>query len=178
MICFDTETTGIPVRGESDPAKQPRIVELAAIKVDPETLEEQARFSVLINPGIPIPPEVTAIHGIGDADVQQSRSFPHVLKTHILPFWRGEETIVGYNVEFDLEMMLWELRRIGWETRFPYCWDTIDAIQYRSGRRIKLNAWAKESLGEDWAPQTHRAMGDVEMLLACMRKSREKPNGN
>lgn len=173
MLLIDTETTGIPIRGESDPAKQPRIVEIAAIKVHPDTLEEQARFSVLINPGVPIPPEVVAIHGIDDAAVAEARSFPHVLKTHILPFWRGEETIVGYNVDFDLEMMLWELRRIGWEARFPFCWDVIDAIQYRSGRRIKLNAWSQEVLGAEWSPQTHRAMGDTERLLACMKASRQ-----
>lgn len=174
MILFDTETTGLPVKGEADPAKQPRIVELAAIKVD-EQLRELDRFAVLINPGIPIPADVIPIHGISDEVVKDARSFPHVLKTHILPFWRSEETIVAYNVEFDLEMMLWELRRIGWEYRFPYCWDVIDAIQWRNGKRIKLEAWSKEALGEAWTPQTHRAMGDTERLLACMRASREKP---
>jgi DNA polymerase III alpha subunit (gram-positive type) len=173
VIIIDTETTNLPVRGEADPAKQPHIVEIAGIKVDALTLEERGRFGVLVNPGVPIPPETTAIHGITDAMVSAARSFPHVLKTHILPFWLGEETVVGYNVEFDLEMIWWELVRIGWTQRFPFCWDIVDAMQTRDvngkPKRIRLNDWSREVLGDAWTPQTHRALGDCERLLECMR---------
>lgn len=185
MIFFDTETTGLPAnerdakpgdvlmttpygRRIDDFARQPQIIEIAGIKTN-DKLEEIARFSTLINPCTPIPEVVTKIHGITDADVARAPQFAFALKTHILPFWRGEETIIGYHVNFDLEMMWWELRRIGWEYRFPYCWDIVDAIQHRKQKRIKLNAWSAEVLGEDWTPQTHRAMGDCERLLACYR---------
>jgi DNA polymerase-3 subunit alpha (Gram-positive type) len=173
MIAFDVETTGLLVVGESDPLKQPYMTEIAAIKVN-DALEEIDRFSTLINPGIPIPPEVTAINGIDDAAVKDAPSFPVALMKFIRPFWLGEQTVVGYNVEFDLGILLWALRRHAHEHRFPYCWDVIDAIQWRNGRRIKLEAWSKEVLGDAWTPQTHRAMGDTERLLACMRKSRKE----
>lgn len=189
MIFFDTETTGLPADARDaktgdkmvdtpygqrieDMARQPRIIEIAGIKTN-DKLEEIARFTTLVNPGVQIPAEVTKIHGITDADVSRANSFPFVLKTHILPFWRGEETIIGYHVNFDLEMLWWELRRIGWEYRFPYCWDIVDAIQYRGtngkSKRIKLNTWSEEVLGATWTPQTHRALGDCERLLACYR---------
>lgn len=171
MIFFDTETTGLPVRNESNPDKQPRIVEIAAIKTD-DNLEEISRFTTLVNPGCLLPAEAAAWYDITDEMLSTAPSFAGVLKTHILPFWKGEETIIAYNVDFDLEMMYWELKRIGWLYRFPYCWDIIDAIQHRANRRIKLNVWSQEVMGADWAPQTHRALGDTERLLACYRSLR------
>lgn len=176
MIFFDTETTGLPVPNEPDLNKQPRIVEIAAVKVD-SSLREIARMSTLINPGVPIPAEVTKIHGIGDEDVKAAPSFPLALKEHILPFWLGETAVVAYNVEFDLTLLRFELARIGWEFRFPWCWEVIDAVQYRevNGRRkrLRLEDWSKECIRADaWTPQSHRAMGDVERLLECWRTLR------
>jgi DNA polymerase III epsilon subunit-like protein len=203
MIFFDTETTGRPVRNCDDPGRQPRIVEIAAIKTD-SNLVEIDRFETLINPGCPLPPEAAKWYDITDAMLAGVRTFPTVLIDQILPFWLGELTVVAYNVEFDLELMYWELRRIGWEFRFPYCsaqakrWqltavahaiakgkvvdypppqpsadhefcDVIDAIQYRGGKRIRLDDWSKEVYGDRYTKQTHRAMGDVERLLDCYR---------
>jgi DNA polymerase III epsilon subunit-like protein len=168
MIFFDTETTGLPFKNEPDHCKQPRIVELAAIKTD-EHLNEIARFSTLINPQCKLPPEAAKWYDITDDMLAGAPVFPFVLKELILPFWKGEETVVAYNVSFDLEMMWWELKRIGWECRFPYCWDIIDAIQYRGGRRIKLDTWSQEVYGADYKIQTHRAMDDTERLLHCYR---------
>jgi DNA polymerase III epsilon subunit-like protein len=170
MILFDCETTGLLVPGERNADKQPRIVELAAIKLTPK-LEELGRFTTLINPGIPIPAETTKIHGITDEDVKLAPSFPLALRDHIRPFWHGEETVIAYNVEFDLGMLHWELVRIGWEHRFPYCHDIVDAIQFRAGRRISLNKWSVECLGDSYTPQSHRALGDCERLLACLRST-------
>jgi DNA polymerase III subunit epsilon len=167
-IVFDTETTGLIVRNELNPERQPRMVEIAAVKLDPD-LNEIARFSTLINPGCPLPPDAKNWYDITDEMLATAPSFPVALKEHILPFWLGARTVVAYNVAFDLEILHWELVRIGWTYRFPYCHDIVDAIQYRGGKRIKLDAWSKEVLGENWTPQTHRAMGDVERLVACYR---------
>src|SRR5512132_3305439 len=60
LVVFDTETTGTNPRAD-------RIIEIACVKVHPDGRREtwQARF----NPGMPIPPGSTAIHGICDRDV-------------------------------------------------------------------------------------------------------------
>jgi len=168
MIFFDTETTGLPVRGCVDPALQPRIVEIAAIKVN-EALEEVGRFETLVNPGCALPEEAAKLYDITDAMLVGAPPFATVLHEHILPFWLGERTVVAYKVDFDLELMYWELRRLGWEHRFPYCYDIVDAIQHRAGKRISLDKWSAEVLGEAYTKQTHRAMGDVERLLECYR---------
>ncbi|HQB28812.1 MAG TPA: 3'-5' exonuclease, partial [Paludibacter sp.] len=53
LIFFDLETTGIDIVND-------RIVQIAYHKVYPNGKEESKSF--LINPGIPIPPQATAIH--------------------------------------------------------------------------------------------------------------------
>ncbi|MDE6371753.1 MAG: 3'-5' exonuclease, partial [Duncaniella sp.] len=57
IVFFDLETTGVDVTHD-------RIVEISIIKVMPngEEIEKTRR----VNPGIPIPPEATAVHHITD----------------------------------------------------------------------------------------------------------------
>jgi DNA polymerase-3 subunit epsilon len=71
-ICFfDLETTGVNISKD-------RIVEIAILKVHPDGKEE--RYRRLVNPTIPIPAEVTAVHGISDADVAEAPTFKQIAK--------------------------------------------------------------------------------------------------
>lgn len=71
-ICFfDLETTGVNITTD-------RIVEIAILKVHPNGKEESKRW--LVNPTIPIPKEVTAIHGISDEDVADKPTFNEIAK--------------------------------------------------------------------------------------------------
>ena len=66
LVFFDIETTGLNVKDD-------RIVELALIKITPQgdVIERVRRF----NPGVRMPPEVTAIHGITDQDIANEPTF-------------------------------------------------------------------------------------------------------
>lgn len=66
IIFFDLETTGIDIARD-------RIVEISMVKVMPDG-EEIVRTR-RINPGMPIPAEATAIHGITDEDVKDCPLF-------------------------------------------------------------------------------------------------------
>lgn len=66
LAVIDLETTGLNPRVD-------RIVEMAILKLMPDGRREDHVFR--INPGMPIPPVVTAIHGITDADVAGKPSF-------------------------------------------------------------------------------------------------------
>ncbi|MCX7547600.1 3'-5' exonuclease [Xanthomarina sp. F1114] len=71
-ICFfDLETTGINISKD-------RIVEISILKVYPDGKEE--RYTRIVNPTIPIPAEVTKIHGITDADVADKPTFKDLAK--------------------------------------------------------------------------------------------------
>jgi DNA polymerase-3 subunit epsilon len=103
IIFFDLETTG------TDHAKD-RIVELAFVKLLPNG--DRETMTKRINPGIPIPPEVTLIHGITDEDVKNSPPFKQV--AHTLYDWMRGCDLGGYNSsKFDLPLLAEEFLRAG-----------------------------------------------------------------
>lgn len=69
IVFFDLETTGV------DTAKD-RIVEISMVKVMPDG--EEIVKTRKINPGIHIPEEATAIHGITDEDVKDCPTFAQI----------------------------------------------------------------------------------------------------
>jgi DNA polymerase III subunit epsilon len=101
LVFFDLETTGINISSD-------RIVELSYLKIFPNGTEESKTF--LINPTIPIPPKVTAIHGIKDEDVKDAPTFTEVGKT-IAKILEGCD-IAGYNSnKFDIPLLAEEMLR-------------------------------------------------------------------
>jgi DNA polymerase-3 subunit epsilon len=103
LIIFDIEATGIDVAKD-------RIVEISIIKRYPNGDEDVKTRR--INPTIPIPPEVTAIHGITDTDVVDCPTFKEIAKS-LATFIEGCD-IVGYNsIKFDVPMLAEEFLRAG-----------------------------------------------------------------
>ena len=72
IVFFDLETTGV------DTAKD-RIVEISMVKVMPDG--EEIVKTRKINPGIHIPEEATAIHGITDEDVKECPTFAQIARS-------------------------------------------------------------------------------------------------
>ena len=72
IVFFDLETTGVNISKD-------RIIEISLLKVAPNGKEENKTRR--INPGIPIPPEATAIHGISDEDVKDCPTFKEIAKS-------------------------------------------------------------------------------------------------
>ena len=101
FVAFDTETTGLRV---SD-----RLVELAAVRFRGGVVEEE--WSALVDPGVPIPADATAVHGIRDADVAGRPKAPDVLPA-FLNFIDGA-ALVAHNAPFDLRVLSLELLRGG-----------------------------------------------------------------
>jgi len=101
LAFFDLETTGTNVVTD-------RIVEICVFKVMPDGSTEQKTRR--INPGIPIPAEVTAIHGISDEDVKDCPSFPSIAKG--LEEFLENCDLAGYNSnKFDVPMLVEEFLR-------------------------------------------------------------------
>ena len=102
---FDLETTGVNLATD-------RIIEVAIIKILPDGSRQVKRK--LINPGIPIPAETTAIHGITDEMVKDAPSFKQCgneLKQFIENCDMG-----GYNSNrFDIPILMEEFLRAGME---------------------------------------------------------------
>lgn len=108
---FDLETTGVNLSTD-------RIIEVAIIKILPDGTRQVKRK--LLNPGIPIPPETTAIHGITDEMVKDAPSFKQCgneLKQFIENCDMG-----GYNSNrFDIPILMEEFLRAGMEVDLSAC---------------------------------------------------------
>lgn len=100
VVFFDLETTGTNLFAD-------RIVEIAAIKILPDgTREEKHR---LLNPGMHIPEEASAVHHITDDDVKDMPTFRQVAKG-LMAFLEGCD-LIGYNItKFDVPMLEREFR--------------------------------------------------------------------
>ena len=105
IVFFDLESTGLnPVTD--------RIVEISMLKVHLNGDEEVVTHR--INPGVPIPPESSAIHGIFDQDVKDKPAFKD-LSRQILEFIKGCD-LGGYNSNrFDVPLLAEEFERTGVE---------------------------------------------------------------
>ena len=103
LVFFDIEATGISPRGD-------RIVELCLVKVHPDGKRESKTYR--INPGMPIPPASTAIHGITDEDIKDSPPFS-AIAGNVMKFIEGCD-LGGYNIlKFDIPMLVEEFARAG-----------------------------------------------------------------
>ena len=105
LVVFDLETTGTSVNLD-------RIVEFSFIKVMPEGTEtiKTLRF----NPGIPIPLEVSLIHGIYDDDVKEAPLFKIKAKELAEEFMGCD--FAGFNSnKFDFPLLVEEFLRAGVE---------------------------------------------------------------
>lgn len=103
LAVFDLEATGLNRRTD-------RIVELSLIKIHPDETRESYLFQ--INPGIPIPAEVTAIHGITDEDIKDAPTFKELAPV-LADLFEGCD-LAGYNLlHFDIPMLQEEFQRVG-----------------------------------------------------------------
>ncbi|QIK16864.1 3'-5' exonuclease [Blattabacterium sp. DPU] len=103
-ICFfDIEATGINIGKD-------RIIEISILKIFPNGSQEDKTW--LIYPGIPIPPQSTAIHGIKNEDVAGKMKFKDVASSI---FKMIENTdLAGYNSNrFDIPILAEEMLRAG-----------------------------------------------------------------
>lgn len=95
IIFFDLETTGVNITRD-------RIIEISYHKVYPNGREETKTMK--INPGMPVPPESTAVHGITNEDLADCPTFREVAK-EIARDFEGCD-IAGYNSNrFDVPLL-------------------------------------------------------------------------
>jgi len=98
---IDLETTGLNVATD-------RIVEISILKIDPGGKKDT--ITLRINPGIPIPPESTAIHGITDEDVTDAPGFSQVGRN--LAYLLEGCDLAGFNAgKFDVPLLAEEFLR-------------------------------------------------------------------
>ncbi|MBI3501722.1 MAG: 3'-5' exonuclease [Bacteroidetes bacterium] len=105
LAFFDIETTGLNIASD-------RIVEISILKIYPPEGNKKESKTILINPTIPIPKEVTKIHGISDVDVADAPTFSECGKE--LSDFLHDCDLAGYNCNyFDIPLLMEEFLRAG-----------------------------------------------------------------
>ena len=169
---FDTETTGVAVDRD-------RIIQAALVSGDgglPVPGSEKAEVW-LINPGVPIPPGATRVHGITDEQVQsEGRSPVEALAEVSAALRRAVEAgvpVVAFRAGFDCTMLSYELERHGipqpdWTNMTIVDPSVLDkrVDRYRRGKRTLGVTAAHYGVPHGDA---HSAAGDAAATVALAR---------
>ncbi len=171
MIIFDTETTGLIGAEAMGLSKQPKIIEICAIKIDDNTLEEKGRISTLINPQQKLEPIITKITKLTDKDLHKADPFLHHYDD-LVEFFLGERTMVAHNLHFDSSLLKFELMGIGKVLQFPWppnwvC--TVEATRHIRGHRLNMGKLYSHCFDGATFKDAHRAEADTEALARCVR---------
>ncbi len=113
VLIFDTETTGLPVKGGSV-YLQPKVVQFAAVafKFHPDGKSEQiGKFMWYVNPGCKIPAGAVACHGITDERVKYAPPFKGIFEV-VREMVEEVDFVAGHNVTYDLDVLRWEAQRL------------------------------------------------------------------
>ncbi len=163
---FDTETTGLE-------PKLNRVVEAGAIRFD--ALGVSARFNSLINPKIPMPPEVTKVNGITDAMLAKEPDAAKVIPDFIA--FLGEAVLIAHNAPFDVAFINEELARLGMQ---PLRNRVVDTRIFAKEIYPGLPNYRLQDLARNFgieAIDAHRAEDDarvcMELFLVCLNRLRE-----
>lgn len=157
LVFLDLETTGLDPRGD-------RIVEMSFARVSPAGAVDV--LATLVDPGVPVPPASSAVHGIVDADLVGAPTFPE-LASRVARHLRGAD-LAGYNLaRFDLPLLRAEMDRAGvcpsWSAA-----RIIDAsVIFRRMERRNLEAAHRLYVGGDM-PAAHTAAGDVAATMMVL----------
>ncbi len=132
IVFIDLETTGINVSSD-------RIVEISALKINPNGSEQL--MTSLVNPEMPIPPKVTAIHGISDSDVTGAPTFREIAK-NLATFLEGCD-LAGYNsMKFDIPVLAEEFLRTNVDFNFTKRrYIDVQVIFYKKEQRTLAAAY-------------------------------------
>ena len=105
LVFFDLETTGVDIATA-------RIVQIAMHRMEPDG--SSMEYEQLVNPGIPIPPGATQVHGIRDADVATAPRFADIAP-RVMEILRNAD-LGGYNaIRYDVPVLADELKRAGYD---------------------------------------------------------------
>jgi DNA polymerase-3 subunit epsilon len=113
-LIFDSETTGVPTRGEvvTSPSYT-HVVELAGLLVD-EAGRELSSFDFVVRPdGWAIPDVAAAVHGITQ-EIALARGVPLALAVAAYVNLRAvADELAGHNVSFDIGIVAAAIHRLG-----------------------------------------------------------------
>lgn len=155
-ICFDTETTGL------DPDNGDRLVEIGCVELIDGKRTDRF-FHELINPGIDVPEESAAIHGITTEKLVGKPAFSEIADK-LLEFF-DDSTLVAHNAGFDIKFINYELELCGHKKLKNEVIDSLMLAKSKfPGQKNNLDALCKRYNIDNSSRTFHGALLDAELL--------------
>lgn len=158
-VCFDVETTGFDADGDD------RIVDVAMVKLRPDTLEQSHQISSLINPGRSN--DAVHVNEVTDEMLADAPTFAEYAPQ--LAFEMENCVLVAHNLTFDAAFMRAEFQRAGIEVDLGCGIDTMTLTQ---GRNL---ADARAAYGVPAGEVAHRALPDAQVVAGLLRQVPRTP---
>jgi len=167
IVTFDCESTGLSVSKD-------RIIQLAIVKhfADGRPPIKRVRY---INPGIPIPKEITEITGITNDMVKDQPKFDKLAKGLLELI--GDADFITYNGNrFDIPLIMEEFERCGMQLDMSErrCVDGLRIFHQMEPRTLRA---AVRFYCNDKLENAHDAMADTEATLRVLIAQIEKYEG-
>lgn len=156
-IALDLETTGLDVAND-------RIVQIGGVVMRGPIVLSAPRINTRVDPGLPMPPASTRIHGITDADVADAPRFPELLESLVDAL--AGRVVIGQNIRFDLAVLRHEAARTGAPWRDP---PVLDVAHLASALDRSLVDLSLESLAISRCVLVPRVAGQGRALGRLVR---------
>ena len=158
IVVLDFESTGL------NTAKA-RIIEVGAVKLVEGTVTET--FQQLVDPEEALPPKITEITGITDANLQGQPTAATVLPK-LLEFI-GDAPLAAHNAAFDVSLLKSELKRLNLHWNGP----VLDTLTYARKLYPKLKSFRLGALCKHLGvslKNAHRAVHDAAATAQCLAR--------
>ena len=152
FVVVDLETTGLTPRNA-------RICEIGAVRVRELELEDE--FELLVDPGVPIGPAISALTGLRDSELRGQAS-PRAAVRRFLDF-AGDAVLVAHNARFDLAFLDRETERLTGARLAGPVVDTVGlARRLLEGRTRRAGLASLSNFLGTSAQPCHRALPDAQ----------------
>ncbi len=168
IVVFDLETTGLSARRD-------RICEIGAARV--RALEVVDTFETLVQPGVALPPTISRLTGLHDAELRRAPR-PELAIRRFLAF-AGDAALAAHNARFDVGFVDCAVERLTGRRVAAPVLDTVwlaRRLLHRRSERFSLRQLA-HFFGTSADP-CHRALPDAvataEILVALLGLAQER----
>ncbi len=170
-VVFDLETTGLsPWAGDE-------IIEIGAMKIFGNQLDEENIFHTLVNPKRVIPMEATRVNGITNEMVAAAPTLDQVIPKFL--DYIGSSWLVAQNAKFDMGFLMKYLVQ-GNIKRDMEVYDTVHFSRraFPAENRHNLDKICERLELKVSATDRHRSMGDVKLTAQAFLVLRDKLGSN
>lgn len=156
-VIIDLETTGL------DPIND-RIIEVGAIRIG----EEIKDYSAIVKQEIDITEKIRDLTGISDEDIKKGKA-EEIVINELLDFI-GQDSLVGYNINFDIKFINECLNRFG-KSKVRNM--TYDVMKYVKNDKLFLKNYKLETVVKEYGINEkvpHRALEDARIIQKLTEK--------